>query len=213
MNAKAGSAVAFTTGAGTEIEIVETPVTGIATIVLTDEDGDVITELTRGRNAVATATVTTTPAGGINTAVIWRITGNSTERTRVSQTGILQTDIGETADTITLIGEAVDAANGQYTVSATYAVTGTYIREWPNPVTQLDADTDGVEEVTPLALTVDADDNVTIPTVDGVQYKRAGVDVADGSIQHITASTVFTAVAKTGKELTAGATATWTLVP
>jgi hypothetical protein len=54
---------------------------------------------------------------------------------------------------------------------------------------------------------------VIIPSVTGVQYKMAGANVNNGSVNHITAATTFTAVARAGYELATGAVASWTLTP
>lgn len=207
-------AIAYTTGEGTAIEIVETPVTGAGTIQLRDADNTQnITVLTRGENHVVVGAAVTTPAGGYNDGQIYSLSGNTTSKTRISQAGILWVDETESARNITVNWEAVDAQNNQYTASQTFTVVGQWVREWPNPQTIPDVDEDGNLEVTPDRLTVENGGLVLIPSVTGVQYKRAGTDVADYTVQTITASTVFTAVAKTGFELAAGATASWTLAP
>lgn len=207
-------AIAFTTGEGTVIELDVTPVTGVSSLVLTDEDGDVVTALTRGRNHIVEASAVTTPTGGVNDGVRYSITGNNNTKTRISQTGVLYVDEEETATTIVVRWSATDTdAPDAYTNTSTFNVIGGKFTQWPNPGYNPDADNDGLVEATPKTLTVDSNDDVKIPNVEGIQYKRAGTDVPNGSKQHITASTVFTAVAKTGYELKSGATASWTLVP
>jgi hypothetical protein len=203
-------AIAFTTGEGTVIELEGAPVTGVSALTLTDEDGDTVTVLTRGRNHIASALATT---AGVNDAVSYSITGNLSTKTRIGQTGTLYVDEEERATTIVVRWTAVDAENEAYTNTSTFNVVGGKFTQWPNPGYNPDADTDGLLEVTPKALTVDDNDDVTIPSVEGVQYNRAGVDVPNGSVQHITASTVFIAAAKAGYELKSGATASWTLAP
>ena len=205
-------AVAFTTGAGTPIEVEEVDVTGLAAIVLTDADGNAITKLTRGENAIVTAAVQGAPdtlLGG--EAVLWSMSGMEVSRTRIYQTGIVHVSPEETAQSVTVT--ATSATDPQITVSATFPIVGERVVQWPSPEFLPDADDDGLAEVTPEALVMDADKNVTIPNVTGVQYKKAGVNVNNGTVHKITASTVFTAVARTGFELAPGAVASWTFAP
>ena len=104
----------------------------------------------------------------------------------------------------------------------TAALHGLHARALQNGVTDVslltaaeaaarpDADADGTPEVVPAELTKDADDNVTIPNVTGVQYKKEGVNVNNGSVHNITVETDFTAVARAGFELAPGAPVAWT---
>lgn len=205
-------AIAFTTGEGTIISDTVVDVTALASIVITDEDGDAVSQLHRGRNHMVTTEVSATPAASAPyEAVIWSISGNKSTKTRVSQTGILKVSAEDEATTITVT--AVSATEPGTSVSATYNVAGDLVIQWPNGQIIPDSDNDALNEVTPATLTVDADDKVTIPNVRGVQYKKAGVDVANGSVHTLTGSTVFTAVARAGFELATGATASWTLAP
>lgn len=205
-------AVAFTTGAGTEVEVVEADPTALAALVLTDADGVAATTLGRGSNFIVTSEVSGTPAELMPfEAVIWSLEGAQNSRTRIYQTGIIHVSSEETATSIVV--RATSTTDPNLTVTATYNVTGDTVIQWPNPEYLPDADTDGLREVTPEALTVNDNDDVIIPTVTGVQYKRAGTNVLNGSTQHITASTVFTAEARAGFELATGATASWTLAP
>lgn len=205
-------AIALTTGAGTEVEIVEPTLTGLAAPVLTDADGNAITVLTRGENAIVTTEVQGTPANLLTgEAVIWTLTGNTDSRTRIYQTGIIHVSSEEVATALTVT--AMSATDPSATVSATYNVVGERVQQWPAPEVIPDSDADGLLEVTPEGLALDADDKVTIPTVTGVQYKKAGVNVNNGTVHTVTESTVFTAVARAGYELAAGAVASWTLTP
>lgn len=66
---------------------------------------------------------------------------------------------------------------------------------------------------------VDPDDlgmvnnTVRIPSVGGVQYRKDGVNVANGSVHEITARTTFTAVPKQGYAFPPGDDYTWTFEP
>ena len=194
------------------MEVIEPDVTGLAAIVLSDADGNTVTVLKRGENHVVTTEVQGTPTTLINgEAVLWSIAGNASTRTRIFQTGILQVSPEETGTQITVT--ATSATDENLTATATYNVTGDRVVQWPNPEVIPDADNDGLGEVTPKPLTVDADKNVTIPTITGVQYKKAGTNVKNGSVHKLTAPTVFTAEARPGYELAPGAPASWTLAP
>ncbi len=205
-------AIALTTGAGTEVEVIEPDVTGLAAIVLSDADGNTVTKLKRGENHVVTTEVQGTPTTLIQgESVLWSISGNGSTRTRIFQTGILQVSPEEPATQITV--KATSATDENLTATATYNVTGDRVVQWPNPEVIPDDDNDGLGEVTPEPLTVDADKNVTIPTVKGVQYKKAGTNVNNGTVHKLTGETVFTAEARPGYELAPGAPASWTLKP
>lgn len=69
---------------------------------------------------------------------------------------------------------------------------------------------DGLFEVVPAEVTIDVDDNVTVPSVTGVQYKKDGVNVTNGSVHAITVTTVFTAEARANYEIKSGSTTSWT---
>lgn len=205
-----------------ESTVITTPtyeVNDITTITVQDQDGVTqATNVERGEIYNVIAEGVTTPAGGPNTAIRYSLTGATSPLTRITNNGVLiiGPDEGpvEGAATITIVVTAVDNDDvPQYSESTTRTVIGDRIQIWPNPGVQTDSDNDGLREVTPQALTVDANDDVHIPSVVGVQYKKDGVDVANGSVHRLTASTTFTAVARAGFELASGATATWTLAP
>ncbi len=194
----------------TVISEVITPTTDIGAFTFTDAAGNVeATALKRGTLYNVLVEGVTTPVGGVS-ALDLDISGQTSALTYVTNNGDLYVGPDENGDLLTIVATA---ENG-YSESTTRTFKGSLIVPVGGGVeVQLDADNDGLEEVTPKPLTVDENDDVIIPRVSGVQYKRAGVDVAQGSVQHITASTVFTAVAKAGKELTTGAVASWTLAP
>lgn len=209
-------AILFTTEPGDVIVIEETPVTSVDVPTFADEDGNVVTKFTRGQMYEVVGYANTTPANGDNNAVRYTLTGQLSELTRVTQSGIVHVSIDEAAVSINVTITAVDSGiDGGDQLSQTVAVPviGDRLILWPDSQVIPDTDADGLGEVTPEPLTVDADDNVIIPSVVGVLYKRAGAAVTNGSVQHITASTVFTAEARANYELATGATATWTLAP
>jgi hypothetical protein len=192
-----------------------TPVTSVSAIVITDDLGATQnTNVIRNEFYNVAAQAVTTPAGGVNDAVRYELAGNTSVFTRITNGGVLYVGPDEEANSITINVYAVDSALPQILATTSRNVTGTLALPWPNPSVQLDADADTLEEVTPIAPTFDADtDTVHIPNVPGVQYKKAGVDVNNSTDHVITASTVFTAVARTGKEITSGATVSWTFAP
>lgn len=207
-------AVLFTTEESTPINLDYTPVTSVPAPTVTDSDGNTVTTVERGELYSVNSAAVTTPAGGDNDATSLVLSGQKSPRTWLSNTGVLVVSPDESSTSLTVTAYAVDTESyGDISNSVTVGVKGDLVILWPSPDAIPDADNDGLNEVTPEALTVDADDNVKIPNVTGVQYKMGGVNVNNDSTQHITASTTFTAVARAGFELAAGAPATWTLAP
>lgn len=207
-------AIAFTTNAGTVIQLDATPVTGIEGFAVMDETTNTsVTNVERGHYYRITGDAVTTPDGGLNDALRFELVGALSDRTYLWQTGSLHVSLDEAADTLTINAIALD----DDTIRETLTVTVVGDRVVVNGVgmtVEEDADSDGLPEVTPEAPAFDTTtDTVTIPTVTGVQYLKAGVNVNNGSTHVITASTVFTAVARAGYELTTGATASWTYTP
>lgn len=202
-------AVMFSTRPGEVIEIPDTPVTGVSAITVTDDEGTTVTSIERGTLYVASAEAETT---GVNTAVRWELVGAQSEFSKLSQTGVLYAAPNEAATQLTLRAYAVDTDIPQLVAEATVNVTGDLLTLWPNPNVGSDSDNDGDIEVTPEALTMSEDNVVTIPAVVGVQYRKEGVNVNNGSTHEITAETNFDAVARSGYELTSG-TFAWTFTP
>lgn len=201
-------AILFTTEESTVINIEETPVTSVSGPALQDADGNTVTTVERGGIFQVTGAAVTTPADGANNAVIFSLEGSQSPRTYITQTGTLYVAVDEAATSLTVQIAAQDAQGITATLSA--SVTGDLLELWPDPKVIPDADDDGLLEVTPDAL-VKVDGEVVIPSVTGVQYKKAGTNVANGSVHVISGSTAFTAVARSGYELAAGATASWTI--
>lgn len=207
-------AILFTTEPGTVINLDNTPVQSVAVPVVADSDGNTVTSVERGELYTVTSGVTTAPAGGVNDAYTLTLVGAQSANTRITPTGVLIVAVDEAATSLTINVNAVDTdASGEVTNTLTVGVTGDRVIEWPNRVALPDADNDGLNEVTPEPVTKDADDNVTIPNVTGVQYKQDGTTVNNGSVHHITAPSTFTAVARANYELAAGAVTSWTINP
>lgn len=208
-------AILFTTEAGTPIVLDDTPVVSASVPIVTDRTGAEVTSVKRGEVYAVDSYAVTTPVNGENDATRYKLSGALSPRTQLWQSGTLIVAPDEAATTLVITDIAVDTDTyGEFTNSLTVNVVGDRIVEWPNAEAIPDADSDGLGEVTPEAPEFDtATDNVTIPNVTGVQYKMGGVNVNNGSVQHITGATTFTAVARANFELAAGATATWTFTP
>lgn len=202
-------AILFTTEEGDVITINPTPVESLAAIVIYDGNSvDVGTDVARGELYVVTGDAVTNPANGVNIAVRYELIGALSPQTKLTQSGMLYVSPDDEARELIIRRVAVD--NNTVTDETTITVTGDILTLWPNASVQTDVDDDGLIEVTPETLTMDDEDVVTIPTVVGVQYKKDGTNVANGSTHTITTETVFTAVARSGYELATGATASWT---
>jgi hypothetical protein len=208
----AAPAILFTTDEGTVINIYDDPeVTAVDVVRVANRAGETVTAVERGELYYVEDTVTTSPEDDGMNAVVYTVDGTS-QFTRITKSKVLHVGLDETNTTLTITGTSTDD-DSSVMDTITVTVFGDRVIYLPPEIVE-DDDNDGVGEVTPLDLTVDDDGNVTIPTVTGVQYKRAGVNVANGSVQHITASTVFTAAPRNANyELATGAPASWTLVP
>lgn len=204
-------AVLFTsTEESTPIIINATPVTSVPAPTLLDQGGDAATDVIRGDSYQIIAAAITSPADGSNDAVKLELVGAQSTRTKLWQNGFLTIALDEAATSITI--NVTSVADPSFTSTANFDVVGDLAILWPPSVSE-DSDSDGLFEVTPNPVVMDDDFNVTIPTVTGVQYKQDGVNVNNGTVIAVPASTsyVFTAVARTGSELAAGATASWTI--
>jgi len=146
-------AIAFTTDAGDEIIKLNPPVTALEAITLTAADGTTVTSVLRGeRYQVNTATVTTGNSDGIR----YYLTGNTSPRTYISQTGVLTVGGDEGG---TLVVNAVSTWLNPENImqdgarqSATLTVSGTpTLDAWPtvdNPDTAADDDANRVTGIT-----------------------------------------------------------------
>jgi len=206
-------AIAITVGEGTVIPEIETPVTGMADIEVHDVSGTPITSLERGSMYQVTGSAITTPEGGINDAVRFALEGKQSTHTIITNTAVVHVAIDEAATSFDIVATSTD--DPTFNKRLTVNVVGDLVVVWPNPEIIPDDDKDGKLEVTPEVPTREGN-NITIPTVTGVQYKKDGVNVNNGSVQVATASPgiVITAVSRdaTKYEIAPGAPASWTYI-
>jgi len=208
----AAPAILFSTRPSTPIVLDEYVVTGVNAITLTDEDGNTVTNVERGEFTQLDSSVITSPTGGSG-SIRYVLSGALSVHTRISRTGVLFVAADEQSESLTVTAIAVDSPDktNPVQVSQAFTVVGDLLIAWPNPEVIPDADEDGLLEVTPAPIVKDASNNVTIPTVVGVQYQEDGTNVANGTVIAITGSHTFTAVSRAGYELAAGAVASWTI--
>lgn len=174
-------AVMFTTGADDEVIEVRYNVTGISAITFEDPN---VTDVEHGGMVALTATATTDPEGS-NGAVTWSVDGNTSQRTFITQYGVLHVAPDETATTLTVTASTagIDYYNSRenpYTATLDVTVTGEPVGGWPVStgtlagITVLGEPIAGVDSGTlTYAATVPAG---TVLTVDDI-----GVSVTDSS--------------------------------
>jgi len=211
------TAILLTTEPGDEIIRVVTPVTGLDPLEVYDVDTQtLVTKLSRGNRYLAIGSATTTgPNDAVQFDLISLENGPLSPFTRIYQTGGIEIGEDETSTKVIVRMTAIhsDPKVAPIVSDTTMTIVGTGASMWPLAIFP-DDDSDGLIEVAPDAPTkVGA--VVTIPATNkkSIQYKQAGVDVAPGQLITISASTVFTAVAKLGFEIKTDATASWTLAP
>jgi hypothetical protein len=104
------NAILLTTEAGTDTIVVQTPVDGISAITVIGADGSAVANNTvdRGSAYEIQASATTSPAGGLNDAVFFTLSGNTSGATRILQTGVLFIAQDEQATTLTVTATATD---------------------------------------------------------------------------------------------------------
>jgi len=207
----AAPTILFTTGEGTVINLYDTDVTAIEVARVENREGTTVTAVQRGELYQIFSTVSTTPEDDAYNPIYYALSGVESGYTYVTKTGVLHIGPDETSTSITVTAKSSDS-EGIVEDVATLSVYGDLLIFSPLSV-RADADDDGLYEVTPDELTMDAESNVTIPTVTGVQYLKDGVNVTNGSIHNITVSTTFTAVPRANFEFTAGSTTSWTFAP
>lgn len=196
----------------TTLNRTEYEVTGISDFVIEDADGVTqATNVERGALYNVIVEAETTPVGGPNTAVVLSLDDAQSAFTRITNNGALYVAPDEMTNPLTIRATAVDG-DGIPLVSetTTRAVVGDLVVPWPNPRVVPDSDNDGLLEVVPA--TPDFTNNeITIPSVTGVQYKNGASNVNNGSVISVpTGSVTITAVARSGYEIKSGATASWT---
>jgi hypothetical protein len=176
--------------------------------VYDDEGNAVTTGVERGGLYQIDAAVTTNPAGGPNTAVIYSLSpAANSQWTRITRTGVLAVGVDESLESLTVVATSV--ADPTKTSSASFTVIGDEAVLWPNPEVLTVDSANGLVEVTPEAPT-EVNGTITIPTVTGVQYKNGATALANGSTVSAAGGVTITAVARANYELAPGATASWT---
>lgn len=200
-------AIAFTTGEGTVIEIVDTPVTGVNDITIVDSNGVTVSAdaVKRGGSYIVTAGA---ESEGDNTATELALSGKESNFTYLAQTGPFHVSIDEKATQLVITATAED--DPSFVKTRTLAVVGDRVDFWPNPGVAEDEDENGLIEVTPKAPTF-ADNTITVPNSDKVEYKD-GATTVNGTTVTVPAegSKTIAATAKAGYEIKSGATASWT---
>lgn len=199
-------AIAFTTGEGDVIEIVDTPVTGMSAIKVYDNTGAEVSTVKRGQSYTVEASALTI---GDNSSAVLTLSGKESNFTYLAQSGTFHVSIDEKSTSLKI--DAVAEDDAAQTATKTVAVYGELVEFWPEPSVNPDADSDGIPEVTPDDPAF-VDNVITIPNVKGVQYKNGTENVTNGSTITVEVGTpvTITAEARSGYELAAGATASWT---
>ena len=96
--------VMFTTLAGDEIISITPTITAISAVVLKDVDGSTVATVDRGMTYQASATVTTDPANSdARLGLTWAVLGNTSARTRISQTGVLLVSPTEASTSLKIV--------------------------------------------------------------------------------------------------------------
>jgi hypothetical protein len=193
----------------TVISVDVPPVTGIGTITIKDKAGAVqAANVIRGMLYDVNVSATTT---GDNDAVELTLDSKTSDFTYINNNGNLFIAPDEQSQTLTINAISVD--DPAFVASTTRTVVGDLIIPWPNPEVIPDSDLDGLEEVTPEKPGWDSTTNIiTIPNQRGVQYKNGATNLNNGATVTVANGTpvTITAVARTGFELAAGVTASWT---
>jgi len=197
-------AILFTTEEGDVINISDTPTTDIVDAGIYDTDGNVVTTVERG-GVYSVVGV----GNGSETGIYFTLSGVESPRTYITPTGNLHVAEDEASESVTINEVSVEDSSVTHTITAT--ITGDLLTLWPNPGVVSDADNDGLLEVTPEAPAF-ADNVITIPAVPHVQYKNGATNLNNGQQITVVDGTpvTITAVGRTGWEITAGATASWT---
>lgn len=192
----------------TVISVDAPPVTGVGAITIKDKTGAVqATNVIRGMLYDVNVSATTT---GDNDAIQLSLESKTSDFTYVNNNGNLFVAPDEQSETLKIIATSVD--NPAFVANTTRTVVGDLIIPWPNPEVIPDSDQDGLEEVTPEKPGWDSTVNViTIPNQRGVQYKNGATNLNNGATVNVANGTpvTITAVARSGFELAAGATASW----
>lgn len=131
-------AIMLTTGPGTDVSRLETPVTSVANIVVTDRYGATVTTVKRGELYNVQSKAITAPADGVNDAVQYSVSNPTSSRTRVTNEGVLEVGPDEAVTSLTITARAVwtdpdDLRQAGPTKTLTLTVTGDQMKYWPVP--------------------------------------------------------------------------------
>lgn len=199
----------------TVITVQETPVTSMGTIsVYKMVDGNYVaisgSKVERGGIFRVDANAVTTPAGGANDGVNYKVAPGASNLPKSQFTYITNDGdliVGPDEQNTTLVITVTATDDKDVTGSLTVNVVGALINPWPNPEVIPDTDADGLNEVFPEAPTFE-NNVITIPTVTGVQYKNGATNLNNGAEITVAVGTpvTITAVARSGFELGGGAT-------
>ena len=192
----------------TVIPEIETPVVGVSAITVYDATGDV-TRVKRGETYGIAGAAITDPSGGLNDNIRLTLTGAKSERSYISNNGLVHIAVDDASQSVSVTATATD--DNAFTKKLVLPVYGDRVVLWPNPRVETDVDNDGLLEVTPEAPTLKGT-KITVPATEGAIYKNGATEVT-GSVITVSAATTIIATAAAGWELKTGATATWTLTP
>lgn len=126
-------AVLFTTQPGSDVIEVVPTVDSIAAIASTDVDGETVTSVAPGMVYQFTPSITTTPADATdwwNLGIRMTLTGNTSARTHLSDSGVLTVSQTEEAENLTIT--AFDVNNEATTLEVVMPVAGENPAVWPN---------------------------------------------------------------------------------
>ena len=125
-------AIAYTTGPGTEVVELSPTISGITKLTATDVDGKVVTTVNPGMVYQITPTLTTVPAGATDwfrLGVRTTVTGATSPRTFISDSGVLRLSPLETAAKLTVTAFAVDDESKKSTLELTVSTDTAPV--WP----------------------------------------------------------------------------------
>jgi hypothetical protein len=200
-------AVMFTSHRGDEVADIQTPVTSVTAITVTDKDVNTVTDVARGEAYSLYAEAVTTPAGGTNTAVRYTLTGNTSPLTWISMTGVLHVGGNEGAATLSVVATATWTdpkglqRDGAKSATKTLNVVGPVVGiGWPIAGSAIETVTGIIVEgvaVTPTFAPGTFTYTATVPggTVTADQVVVTGPDTGDVDISVNTAGTVVTITA------------------
>lgn len=182
--------VTFWTNADDEVIEIQPTIASVASPIVYNRDTPkaAITTLERGQMYDVDASVVTDPAGGLNTAVTYSVTGGESQKTYVTQDAVLHIGGDETSDGIGVTATSVwiDPANPDapkvVSATATLTITGVMLPQWPQSPDFIPLHTYALGEFVKigeaiLQVTTAGTSGAAAPTVPGV-----GETVASGTV-------------------------------